>query len=351
MLGSAFSCATLVGGLAHATHADSGRQMRTSGAAFKLLAATALIAGVSAAASAASFGTNLVVNGDAETNTVTDFTATPGFQTLSYSFGGGFPVAGDPGVSEGGSYFFYADETGVTTAAQLIDVSSLGGSIDTGTVGYTLSALLGGYLTQDDQAALSATFMGAGNLGLGTGLLGPVTSADRSDLTGLLDRSATRFVPTGTRSINVLLTQTRFKGSSNDGYADNLSLVLNQSAVAGAVPEPAAWAMMLGGFGLIGTVARRRRQVAASVWTPRGRSAWLQFQTIQSRRSNICYASISEALPAFLDRSLITRNISFQSSAKIARSMWRSQANCPTRHRPRRYPSPRVGRCSSPGLA
>lgn len=34
--------------------------------------------------------------------------------------------------------------------------------------------------------------------------------------------------------------------------------------VAGAVPEPATWAMMLGGFGLIGFAARRRR-VARSV--------------------------------------------------------------------------------------
>ena len=51
--------------------------------------------------SATSFGVNLIANGDAEANSVTDFTFTPGLQTLSYSYGGGFPVAGDPGVSEG----------------------------------------------------------------------------------------------------------------------------------------------------------------------------------------------------------------------------------------------------------
>jgi hypothetical protein len=31
----------------------------------------------------------------------------------------------------------------------------------------------------------------------------------------------------------------------------------------GAVPEPATWAMLLAGFGLVGVSARRRRALAA----------------------------------------------------------------------------------------
>jgi hypothetical protein len=223
-----------------------------------LVAVAALLAGAPAASAAASFGTNLIVNGDAETNTVSDFASSAGFQTLGYAFGGGFPVAGDPGVSEGGSYFFYAGETAVTTASQSIDVSALASAIDAGTSGYKLSALLGGYLSQDDDASLSLTFLSAGSLTLGSAAIGPVTAADRGNLTALLDRSTNGFVPIGTRAIDVLLTQTRFEGFSNDGYADNLSLVLSKGSAA-AVPEPASWALLVGGFGVVGSAMRRRR--------------------------------------------------------------------------------------------
>jgi hypothetical protein len=229
-----------------------------------LVVIAAFIAGAPAASAAASFGANLIVNGDAETNTVSDFTSSVGFQTLSYAFGGGFPVAGDPGVSEGGSYFFYAGETAVTTASQSIDVSALATAIDAGTSGYTLSALLGGFLTQDDDASLSLTFLSAGNLALGGAAIGPVTAADRNNLTALLDRSTNGLVPIGTRAIDVLLTQTRFQGSSNDGYADNLSLVLTKGSAA-AVPEPASWALLVGGFGVVGSAMRRRRRSAPSI--------------------------------------------------------------------------------------
>jgi hypothetical protein len=50
---------------------------------------------------------------------------------------------------------------------------------------------------------------------------------------------------------------------SDDGMAiDDLSMTLTTTAAPGAVPEPASWAMMLGGFGLIGGALRRRRTLA-----------------------------------------------------------------------------------------
>lgn len=42
---------------------------------------------------------------------------------------------------------------------------------------------------------------------------------------------------------------------SNDPMIDGVSF---QGAAAGAVPEPASWAMMIGGFGMIGAAMRRR---------------------------------------------------------------------------------------------
>ncbi len=48
-----------------------------------------------------------------------------------------------------------------------------------------------------------------------------------------------------------------------DFYADSgalgISSITVDNDVAGAVPEPATWALMMGGFGLTGTALRRRR--------------------------------------------------------------------------------------------
>jgi len=48
-----------------------------------------------------------------------------------------------------------------------------------------------------------------------------------------------------------------FQSSQNSFEFDNLA--------AGAVPEPATWAMMIGGFGLIGAASRRRNRQAVAI--------------------------------------------------------------------------------------
>ncbi|MHA6718373.1 PEPxxWA-CTERM sorting domain-containing protein [Sphingomonas sp. RS6] len=53
-------------------------------------------------------------------------------------------------------------------------------------------------------------------------------------------------------------------GGSDHGLAiDDLTLTAALTPPAGAVPEPATWAMLIGGFGLAGASVRRRRNVAA----------------------------------------------------------------------------------------
>jgi hypothetical protein len=58
--------------------------------------------------------------------------------------------------------------------------------------------------------------------------------------------------------------------STNDGWAVTLgksSLSLDGSVLpppTPGVPEPASWAMLIAGFGLVGAVARRRRQVTVA---------------------------------------------------------------------------------------
>lgn len=45
----------------------------------------------------------------------------------------------------------------------------------------------------------------------------------------------------------------------------DLPFTINGTRIAGAVPEPASWAMMIGGFGLVGGVLRRRARTSATV--------------------------------------------------------------------------------------
>ncbi len=49
-------------------------------------------------------------------------------------------------------------------------------------------------------------------------------------------------------------------GAGEGGIPAGLGVRLDTAAV----PEPAAWALMISGFGLVGAAARRRRQVAAT---------------------------------------------------------------------------------------
>jgi hypothetical protein len=219
------------------------------------------------AAHAGVFGSNLIVNGDAEAEgatsdiviPVTGWTSTGTFTALSYSIGGGFPAAGDPGVSVGGNNFFTGGNSAViSTGTQSVDLSSGASSIDAGTASYNLSGYLGGFLTQDDNATLTVSFLNGLDAVVGTAVIGPVLAADRDDATGLLLRDTSGLVPVGTRSVGIELLMTKAVGFDNDGYADNLSLVL-QPGVGGAVPEPATWAVMLMGFGALGASLRARR--------------------------------------------------------------------------------------------
>ena len=90
----------------------------------------------------------------------------------------------------------------------------------------TLSALIGGYLTQTDSATVTATFLNAASATVGTLQVGPVSPDERQSATTLLSRSASTAVPAGTRSISVRIDATRNEGAYNDGYVDNVSLAL-----------------------------------------------------------------------------------------------------------------------------
>lgn len=185
---------------------------------------------------------NLVVNGDAESgaggiadpvSNVRGWKVAQGAPALiAYQLGGGYPNASDPGPARRGSRFFSGGNSPRTALMQDIDLPRSGPTgrraIDAGKVRYALAGWLGGFSSQEDGARLSVEFRDAKNTPLALSVLGPVSAADRQNKTGLWERTAEAAVPPTARSARILLVFTRSGGgTSNDGYADALSLTLS----------------------------------------------------------------------------------------------------------------------------
>ena len=247
--------------------------MNTSRFPLKTVAFAALVLSALAGSSPAraQLGSNLIVNGNAEVGAgslsgndieaVPGFTTTGAFTVVQYAAGGGFPVATDPGPADRGLNFFAGGPNNASSsAAQLISLLPEASVINAGNAAFTLSAYLGGFSGQNDNAVLSLSFLGAGGVALGSAQIGPVSSADRGGATGLLFRSANGFVPVGAQSVNVNLQMTRTDGAYNDGYADNLSLVLNQSPVPEASTTVSFGLLLALGMGGLVVGARKRRK-------------------------------------------------------------------------------------------
>jgi hypothetical protein len=202
------------------------------------LSVVAAPAGAQAPSGTTLFGTNLVVNGDAESDTgapsnsqivkPTAWTTTGEFTAVQYGASGGFPDKDSPGPSDRGKNFFGGGNVAKSTATQKIDLSSGVQAIDSGGVTYTLGGWLGGYGSQDDNAQMTVTFLDAAGNALGAGRIGPVTAVNRHTTTGLFERTATGSVPARARTARIVVTATRLEGTYNDGYSDDLSLVLEK---------------------------------------------------------------------------------------------------------------------------
>ncbi|AXG82860.1 phosphoesterase [Streptomyces paludis] len=187
---------------------------------------------------------NLLVNGDAESgpgdgaepvSSVTGWTVRQGAPALiAYSHGNGYPTPADPGPApaQRGSRFFSGGNSPRTALTQDVTLPATGATgrraVDAGRVRYTLSAWLGGYAAQEDGVRLSVEFRDAKGTPVALSVLGPVTAAERDSRTALLERTAGALVPFGARTARVLLVFTRTgSGTSNDGYADAVSLTLH----------------------------------------------------------------------------------------------------------------------------
>lgn len=208
----------------------------------------ALLALAFGAQAQATLGSNLIVNGDAESG-VAGWTGFDGYSLFqSVNYGSNWVRPTQPGPVSRGSKMF----TGLTAQAagfQTVELGALAGQ----SLHYELSGYLGGWAEQSDNALLYVSFLDVAGNEIGHADIGPVTPADRGNQTGLFLRTASGDLPSGTASLMFSLSMERVGGGDNDGYADNLSFVVS------SVPEGSTLAYALAGIGLLGGVLRRRR--------------------------------------------------------------------------------------------
>lgn len=207
---------------------------------------------LSLAAQAASYDTNLIANGGAESG-ASGWTAFDGYDLFqSVSYGSNWVLPTQPGPVDRGAKMF----TGVgaqSAGFQVIDVSSL--TATGAPVEYSLSGWLGGWSSQGDNALLYVSFLDITGSEIGHASIGPLSAADRGNQTGLFYRESLGLLPQGVSQVMFSLSMERLGGGDNDGYADNLSFVLTSP-----VPEAGSIAYTLAGLGMLGLVGRLRRR-------------------------------------------------------------------------------------------
>ena len=193
------------------------------------------------------FGKNLIFNGDAEYSTgtgdgsinygVPGWIDTGAMTVITYGSPDGYPTSESPGPVKRGRNFFAGSDKGDCEISQIISVNKIAKSIDGLGVEYTLSAWLGGFSDQRDMASVTAIFLSESEKEIGRVIIGPVTLEDRKrtfkgvgeQLTGFTKREKSSLLPKGTRLIMVIL-ESEVGSGVNDGYVDNISLVLKLSS-------------------------------------------------------------------------------------------------------------------------
>lgn len=188
----------------------------------------------------------LIINGDFETGPFgtapLSFTVSPGTEIVAVAGSDYIPCCGVTGTAAELANHFAAFGGG-----NLANVSTLSQLISTEEGGrYTLSFDFG-VLGNGAQTIFATAFADGGNSVLGNI---SATRTANNNLSTTFGRYSFSFV--GASSRTRLSFNVDPATDSVDGILDNVSLT---------VPEPAAWAMMIAGFGLVGAAQRRRRSV------------------------------------------------------------------------------------------
>ena len=215
---------------------------------FIRIAILAAMAGASAAANAAvssytdlaSFST---AAGTLNIETFNSFQSEPSFQTTAVSLGGGaFQVLGFGNQLDRN----YIDLPPAQFAAFNVDGTTIMNSFVTTTAGFEFTFAAPITAFGFDFGAMQNNSLRTVITVAGTALTPSQQAGDQIGFYGFVSDTA--------------FTTIRFTGNDNDGFGiDNIRWA---SAATPGVPEPASWAMLIAGFGLVGAATRRRRAAA-----------------------------------------------------------------------------------------
>ncbi|MBX3483158.1 PEPxxWA-CTERM sorting domain-containing protein [Phenylobacterium sp.] len=146
----------------------------------------------------------------------------------------------------------------------------------------TITSIEGFFRNNYTQRPVTATVYGddAGQVDLGD-VLGSATFDVASLFTGWagafglsisVDKGANYWVEFSANSLPVGMPDTAVSPLADYAFANTAGIVLHQADMnigmritGNAVPEPATWALMIGGFGLAGAALRRRRNAARTI--------------------------------------------------------------------------------------
>lgn len=190
--------------------------------------AVALSVLLAAPSALAQFNTNLLVNPGAQAAVGGDGSSSfagnlPGWtvggemMAIAYALGcpQGYPCAtpADPGPASPGLNHFTGGNVATSTATQLVGFSFAAGALAAGGVSFSLSGWLGGYASQDDSFSLLLTWLNPVGSPISQTSLGPVTAADRGNVTALLFREVSGLVPSNAVSARLGVTSMRVSGT------------------------------------------------------------------------------------------------------------------------------------------
>ncbi len=186
---------------------------------------------------------NLLKNGTAEakpggtgqTVPVPGWTRTTGKSFTAVKYGSpGFPSNASPAPHNRGKNFFAGGSDknfNDIVAVQTIPIGKYAQQIDNDAMKFTAAGWFGGKGAERDVALLEIDFKDASGSLIGTSTtVGGVTAANRHNVTGLLHRLKTAYIPVHARSIYVQAIFERVDGNCNDGYMDNVTITLAPAA-------------------------------------------------------------------------------------------------------------------------
>lgn len=140
-----------------------------------------------------------------------------------------------PEGENGNSWLFCGRGNGIfsskgSSSYQIIDIPSEATEyIDKGVTEAYISALIGGYESQNDNITINYYFYNNNGNIIKTTKLGPVYAEERNNQTKLIKKSESLTVPSGTRKIKIeIIAEEQNLGSDVDGYADNISLIIKK---------------------------------------------------------------------------------------------------------------------------